>query len=90
MQDRERKGLEDRENLFPGFEKEFGHWEMDFIVSKESKYSLLVLVERKSKYVKIRLIENRKNFLVNEEVFSLLKNEKVLSITTDNDIAFSK
>jgi IS30 family transposase len=62
---------------------------MDFIVSKDSKSVLLVLVERKSKYLKIKLLENRKNTLVNQEVFSLLKNEKVLSITTDNDIAFS-
>ena len=63
---------------------------MDFIVSKHNKYALLVLVEKKTKYTKIRLIKNRKNTLVNKEVISMLKNTAIVSITTDNDIAFSK
>ena len=60
---------------------------------KTNKYEysvLLVLVEKKTKYTLIKKLENRKNFLVNKEVFSLLKDYSVLSITTDDDIAFTK
>jgi len=88
LEDKERKTMEDRDLLFPEFKLEFGHWEMDFIVSKYNSYVILVLVESLTKITKIKLLENRKNDYVNEAIFSILKDEIVLSITTDNDIAF--
>jgi len=90
LQDKQRKTLTTRAVIYPNLDNEFGHWEMDFIVSKHNKYVLLVLVEKKTKYTLIKLLKNRKNTLVNKKVFSILKNFKVLSVTTDNDIAFSK
>ena len=68
----------------------FGHWEMDFIVSKHNSWVLLVLVEKFSKTLKLALLPNRNNDLVNEMVTRLLKNEVVNTITTDNDIGFGK
>jgi transposase, IS30 family len=68
----------------------FGHWEMDFIVSKHNSWVLLVLAEKFSKTLKLALLPNRNNDLVNETVNRLLKNEIVNTITTDNDIGFGK
>lgn len=39
---------------------EFGHWESDAVVSKQSKVALAVLIERVSKLVKIRKIKQNK------------------------------
>ena len=69
---------------------EYGHWEMDFIVSKWNSFVLLVLVEKYSKKVLLAILPNRNNDLVNEAVVLLLRNETVNSLTTDNDIAFLK
>ncbi len=88
LEDKERKSMEDREIIFPEFKSEFGHWEMDFVVSRHNSYVLLVITESLTKLTKIKLLENRKNDYVNEAIFSLLKDEVVNSITTDNDIAF--
>jgi IS30 family transposase len=63
---------------------------MDFIISKDSKYVLLVLVERLTKKTIIKRLKSRKNTYVNRVLSAILKNEIVLSITTDNDIAFTK
>ena len=68
----------------------FGHWEMDFIVSKFNSWVLLVLVEKYSKTIKLALLPNRNNDLVNKTVNNLLKNQIVNTITTDNDIGFGK
>jgi IS30 family transposase len=69
---------------------EYGHWEMDFIVSKHNSYVLLVLVERYSKKMLMRVLLNRNNELVNKAIKEMLHSHRVLTITTDNDIAFSK
>jgi IS30 family transposase len=69
---------------------EYGHWEMDFIVSRWNSFVLLVLVEKYSKKVLLEILPNRNNLLVNETICSLLKNQTVKTITTDNDIAFLK
>lgn len=69
---------------------EYGHWEMDFIVSKWNSFVLLVLVEKYSKKVLLRILRNRNNDLVNETVKNLLTGHIVKTITTDNDIAFLK
>jgi IS30 family transposase len=69
---------------------EYGHWEMDFIVSKHNSSVLLVLVERYSKKLLLRVLPNRNNDLVNQNIKELLFGYLVKTITTDNDIAFGK
>ena len=68
----------------------FGHWEMDFIVSKHNSSVLLVCVEKFSKIFKLSLLPNRSNDLINRAITKLLRDCTVSSITTDNDIAFGK
>jgi IS30 family transposase len=67
---------------------EYGHWEMDFIVSALSSVVLLVLVEKQTKLVRLAILPNRENALVNGAVTRLLAGYTVRSLTTDNDIAF--
>lgn len=69
---------------------EYGHWELDFIVSKHNSTVLLVAVEKLSKVKKFVLLPNRKNDLVNKAVVDLLGGFVVKSLTLDNDIAFTK
>lgn len=69
---------------------EYGHWEVDFIVSKWSSWVLLVCVEKWSKYLKLALIPNRSNDLVNQTIFNLLSEHVVNTLTADNDIGLSK
>lgn len=69
---------------------EYGHWEVDFIVSKHNSFVLLVLVEKWSKVRKIALLPNRTNDLVNKTIASLLSGYTVRTLTCDNDIAFRK
>ena len=69
---------------------EYGHWEMDFIVSKHNSAVLLVLIERYSKKLLLQVLPNRNNDLVNREIKNLLNGHLVKTITTDNDIAFGK
>lgn len=69
---------------------EYGNWEMDFIVSKWNSSVLLVLVEKYSKKMLLQILPNRNNELVNQTIAEMLKNYKVTTITTDNDVAFSK
>jgi len=69
---------------------EYGHWEMDFIVSKHNSSVLLVLIERYSKKLLLKVISNRNNDLVNQEIKTLLNGHFIKTITTDNDIAFVK
>ena len=68
----------------------YGHWEMDFIVSKHNSWVLLVLVEKFSKTIRLALLPNRQNDVVNQAVVRLLRNQIVHTITTDNDIGFGK
>jgi len=68
----------------------FGHWEMDFIVSKHNSWVLLVCVEKYSKLLKLALLPNRNNDMVNQTLVSIFGDSVPLSITTDNDIAFGK
>jgi len=90
LSDKQRKTMITRTVIFPHLEEEFGHWEMDFIVSKHNKYVLLVLVEKLTRKVLIKKLKTRKNSYVNRIIVSMLKHEIVKSITTDNDIAFTK
>lgn len=85
--DKDRKFIEMRPNeaLYS-----YGHWEIDFIVSKHNSSVLLVCVEKYSKVFRLALLPNRNNKTVNEAIFRLLKGYQVHTITTDNDIGFSK
>jgi len=74
----------------PSIEGIYGHYEMDFIVSSRSTYTLLVVVERTNKTVYVKRIPNRTHKVVLAALKEIFKGKLVLSITTDNDIAFSK
>ncbi|MBU2010166.1 IS30 family transposase [Patescibacteria group bacterium] len=74
----------------PEAEYEYGHWEGDFIVSKQNSWALLELVEKQSKQTLVERIPNRKNVLVNNRIVEMLKRYSVKSLTLDNDIAFQK
>jgi IS30 family transposase len=65
-----------------------GHLEADFIVSSLSSWCLLVIVDRYSRYVWIQKIPNRKHLTVSGAFQRMMKDMKIKSITTDNDIAF--
>jgi len=68
----------------------YGHWEMDFIVSKHNSWVLLVCVEKYSKLLRLALLPNRTMEVVKEALARILKGYVVNTITTDNDIAFQK
>src|SRR3989338_1758224 len=73
----------------PAIEGIYGHYEMDFIVSCHSTYSLLVVVERKNKTVHVKRVSNRTHAVVLAALKELFNGKLVLSITTyDNDISF--
>ena len=67
---------------------DYGHWEMDFIVSKFNSWVLLVCVEKYSKVIRLALLPNRTAETVREALERLLKGYEVKTITADNDIAF--
>lgn len=66
----------------------FGHYEVDFIVSKQSSYVFLVAVERLTKHTQVLKLPNRKRLTINQAFSKLFSGLSVKSITTDNDIAF--
>lgn len=68
----------------------YGHYELDFIVSSVSTWTLLVVVERKHKTVYVRRIPNRTHAVVLATLREIFTGKFPLSITTDNDIAFGK
>lgn len=68
---------------------EVGHYELDFIVSSYNSSVLLVCVERLTRYTKVLLIPNRKHVTVLRAFYEIFVGKSILSITTDNDIAFS-
>jgi len=68
---------------------EVGHFEMDFIVSRDSSWVLLVAVDTMAKKTLIRKLPNRKRSTIRAAFSSLFRGVTVKSITTDNDIAFT-
>lgn len=81
----DKRRIKDRPNIFGVY----GHYEMDFIVSSHSTYTILVIVERLTKKVYVCRIPNRKHDVVRRALKEMLSGKLVLSITTDNDIAFA-
>ena len=66
-----------------------GHIEMDFIVSKESKWVLLVAVDYVAKKTWVVKLPNRKRDTIRAALSRLFHGVELKSITTDNDIAFT-
>lgn len=68
---------------------EAGHLELDFIVSQESSWVLVVAVDWLTKQAWVRKLPNRKRDTVRAALSQLFSGVKLKSITTDNDIAFT-
>lgn len=64
-------------------------WEMDFVVSKQSPWVLLVLVNRVTRYSIVVRLPNRKYTTIKGVLSRLVKHYSMKTITTDNDIAFN-
>lgn len=68
---------------------ESGHYELDFIVSKTSKWVLLVVVDRFTKRTWVVKLPNRKRDTIRTALSKMFHGATLRSITTDNDIAFT-
>ena len=66
-----------------------GHFELDFIVSKESRWVLLVAVDWFTKRAQVIKLPNRKRTTIRDALSRLFSGVDLKSITTDNDIAFT-
>jgi len=73
----------------PAFRNELGHFEIDFIVSKDSPWVLLVAVDVMAKKTFVRKLPNRKRSTIRAALSVLFRGVELKSITTDNDIAFT-
>ena len=84
------RSIEDRPDL--SGRTEFGHWEMDSIVSGvHGKGGLLVLIERQTRFYLIAKLRRINQLEVLRALRALLRGgqmKKVLSITTDNGCEF--
>lgn len=67
-----------------------GHYEMDFIVSKGSVWVLLVFVDRLTKHTSVIKLPNRRYMTIHHVLKRFCRQHGVITITTDNDIAFTK
>ena len=67
---------------------ELGHIELDFIVSKESTWVLVVAVDFLTKQTWVRKLPNRKRSTILGALSDMFHGVELKSITTDNDIAF--
>jgi transposase, IS30 family len=66
-----------------------GHIELDFIVSKESTWVLMVAVDFQAKRTWVRKLPNRKRDTIRTALSCMFHGVTLQSITTDNDIAFT-
>lgn len=79
-----RKYIDER----PDTHNQLGHYEVDFIVSKQSAAVLLVATDRLTKCSIIEKLPNRKRLTIRQAFSHMFSSIPVRSITTDNDIAF--
>ena len=79
-----RKYIDER----PDTTNQIGHYELDFIVSKQSPYVLLVATDRTTKHSLVNVLSNRKRSTICRAFSDMFGGVTVKSITTDNDIAF--
>jgi IS30 family transposase len=73
----------------PDIQGESGHFEVDFIVSRQSTWVFLVIVEILTKHAWVVKIPNRKRTTIRDAFSSVFRGVTVKSLTTDNDIAFT-
>jgi IS30 family transposase len=73
----------------PSFPNELGHIELDFIVSRESTWVLMVAVDILTKRTWMKRLPNRKSTTVRSALSGMFHGIVLKSITTDNDIAFT-
>jgi transposase, IS30 family len=73
----------------PSIAGEYGHYEVDFMVSKQSTWVFLVVVEILTKHTWVRKLPNRKRTTIRDAFSSVFSGVTVKSLTTDNDIAFT-
>jgi len=66
-----------------------GHYELDFIVSKETRWVLLVAVDQATKKASVIKLPNKKRNTIRAALSSMFRGIEVKSITTDNDIPFT-
>jgi IS30 family transposase len=72
-----------------GIRNGLGHIELDFIVSKESSWVLMVAVDTVTKRTWVHKLPNRKRDTIRATLSRLFHGIVLKSITTDNDIAFT-
>jgi IS30 family transposase len=72
----------------PPFHNQLGHYELDFIVSQQSSYVLLVATDRRTTHSLVSQLPNRKRSTISQAFCEMFSGISVKSITTDNDIAF--
>jgi IS30 family transposase len=65
---------------------EYGHWESDSIVSKQSSASLNTMVERKSGYLKLTKIDSNTSANTKETIIRKMVKMPIKSITYDNGL----
>lgn len=66
--------------------KEYGHWESDSIVSKQSSASLNTMVERKSGYLRLTKMDSNTSVNTKETIIQKMANMTIKSITYDNGL----
>jgi transposase, IS30 family len=67
-----------------------GHWEVDFITAYSSKAALFVASDRFSRKTVIELLADRRTRSVERALQNLKTRYGIKTITTDNDLAFTK
>lgn len=65
-----------------------GHFELDFIVCKQSSVVLMVMADRYTRYTIIRRLERKTHRLVLDALADIKRRYGFHTITTDNDIVF--
>lgn len=65
-----------------------GHWELDFIVSRESAAVLMVLVDRWTRFTIILWLPRKTHASVLSGLRDVKKKHRIATVTTDNDIVF--
>jgi len=67
-----------------------GHWELDFIVSRQSPTVLLVMVDRWTRYTVVVRLARKTHQLVTGALALIKDRHGIETITTDNDIVLEK
>jgi len=65
-----------------------GHWELDFIVSRESAAVLMVMVDRWTRFTIIQWLPRKTHASLLGALRSVKAKHRIATITTDNDIVF--